>query len=164
MADEQTLRAKRYYPLTSYHFQVEFINMKTNEKMSETSFQEVGGLTVEVTAEELQEGGVNDYSHRLPGKTKYGNLVLKRGSMGTDSKLIKWVLDAVKNRTFDPMHVYVSLLNEKHDPVISWQFFRAWPVKLVSSDLKATDSSIAIETLELSFSYMDRVFNTTPSS
>jgi phage tail-like protein len=60
--------------------------------------------------------------------------------------------------------VYVSLLNENHDPVISWQFFRAWPVKLVSSDLKASDSALAIETLELAFSYMNRVFNDTSSS
>jgi phage tail-like protein len=45
--------------------------------------------------------------------------------------------------------VTISLLNEKHEPVITWRVQNAFPVKVQASDLKADGNEVAIETLEL---------------
>ncbi len=144
-----------YYPPMGFHFRVEFLDTSGATKFPETSFQEVGGLSVEIGTEELSEGGVNDHSHRLPGKAKYGNLTLKRGML-TDSKLVDWIIAAVENYSFEPVNVTVSLLNEKHQPLMSWHFFRAWPVKWSTSDLKSQDNTIVVETFELTYQRFTR--------
>ena len=48
-----------------------------------------GRPTVEVDmTDDIKEGGQNEYIHRLPGRLKWSNLVLKRGT--TDSNLFDW--------------------------------------------------------------------------
>src|SRR5258706_14846567 len=116
-----------HYPPVGFHFRVEFLDTSGARKFNETAFQEVSGLNVEIGSEELSEGGVNNYSHRLPGKVKYGNLVLKRG-LFADSKMVDWITKAVENYDFDPVNITVSLLNASHEPLMSWHFYRAWPV------------------------------------
>lgn len=141
-----------YYPPVGFHFKVEF---GLTDAGSDVRFQEVSGLTSEIGIEELQEGGENRFSHRLPGRVKYGNLVLKRGML-TDSGLIGWFRNAVEEYTFDPVDVQVTLLNEDHDPIMSWSFTNAWPVKWAVSDLKAQDNSLVVETIELAYNYFRR--------
>ena len=47
------------------------------------------GLAVEVEVKEYNEGGINDYVHKLPTRIKYPNLVLKRGVTYEDA-LLDW--------------------------------------------------------------------------
>ena len=42
---------------------------------------EVGGLSVEVEAEEYAEGGENRFKHRMPGPVAYSNLTMKQGML-----------------------------------------------------------------------------------
>lgn len=146
-----------YYPPVGFHFKVEFQldGVTTND----VSFQEVGGLSVEIATEELVEGGVNTYSHRLPGRAKYGNLVLKRGML-TNSGLIDWFKQSVEEYRFSPITMSVHLLNSSHEPLVVWNFDRAWPVKWVVSDLKAQDSGIVVETIEFAYRSFRKTVNT----
>lgn len=144
-----------YYPPMGFHFRVEFLTDNGARKFDETSFQEVSGLSVEIGTEELSEGGVNNFSHRLPGKIKFGNIVLKRG-MVLDSKLATWISAAVENYEFEPLTLAISLLNFKHQPLMTWHFYRAWPVKWTTSDFKAQDNSIVVETVELAYQRFTR--------
>ncbi|MEI7926440.1 MAG: phage tail protein, partial [Chloroflexota bacterium] len=41
------------------------------------TFMEVRGLSVEVEVQSIEEGGQNEFSHRVPGRMKWPNLVLK---------------------------------------------------------------------------------------
>jgi phage tail-like protein len=41
-------------------------------------------------------------------------------------------------------------LNENHEPVVNWKVKNAFPVKIQSSDLRASGNDMAIETLEIS--------------
>jgi phage tail-like protein len=141
-----------YYPPVGFHFEVTF---GIGETESDARFQEVGGLSTEIGTEELQEGGENRFSHKLPGRTKFGNLILKRGML-VDSKLIDWFKNAIENLSFEPADVEVTLLNEEHDPVMSWSFTKAYPVKWSVSDLKAQDNAIVVETIELAYNYFRR--------
>ena len=138
-----------YYPPVGFHFRVEFVNIGND---NDIRFQSVAGLNVEYDVEAYKEGGENRFEHKLPVRTKYPDLSLKRGML-TDSEVIKWCLDAFQNRVFRPAQINVSLLNEKHDPLKTWRVMRAWPKKWAVSDLNAGENALVIETLELSYSH-----------
>ncbi|HEB76482.1 MAG TPA: phage tail protein [Nitrospirae bacterium] len=141
------------YPPVGFHFKVEF--RLDGVVDGDSRFQEVSGLTSELGIEEVNEGGENRFSHRLPTRAKYGNLVLKRGLL-KDSRLIKWFRDAVEDFEFEPADVLVTLLNEEHKPLMGWNFVNAWPVKWVVSDFKAQENAVVVETIELAYNYFKR--------
>ena len=120
------------------------------------SFQEVSGLSVTITPLEVKEGGENRFSHRLPQRPKYGNLVLRRGML-TGSPLIRWVQTSINLFSFKPVAVVVSLMNANRGLVASWQFVNAYPVALKMSEFKAQENTIALETLELCYDYFQQI-------
>jgi phage tail-like protein len=130
-----------------FHFKVEF---GAGSAEQDNRFQEVTGLSAEVTTEELREGGLNECAHRLPTGAKYGNLTLKRGFIN-DSEVSAWCRKAVENFEFERRDVTVTLLNEEHNPLATWNFTGAYPVKWSLADFKAQENALAIETLELAY-------------
>ena len=138
-----------YYPPVGFHFKVEFVGIGND---NDVRFQSVSGLTVEFDTETFKEGGENRFEHKLPLRSKYPDLSLKRGML-TDSKVIKWCLDALHNRDFKPAQINVILLNEEHQPLKTWTIYHAWPKKWSVSDFGAQDNSIVVETLDLSYNY-----------
>lgn len=138
-----------YYPPVGFHFMVEFLGIGND---NDIRFQTVSGLSVEYDAETFREGGENRFEHKLPVRTKYPDLSLKRGML-KDSGVITWCLDAFQNRTFRPIQINVVLLNENHEPLRAWQVFNAWPKKWSVSDFNAQENALVIETLDLSYSY-----------
>lgn len=138
-----------YYPPVGFHFKVEFVGVGND---NDVRFQSVAGLSLEYDTESYKEGGENRFEHKLPLRTKYPDLSLKRGML-TDSKVIKWCLDALQNREFKPIQINVILLNEEHQALKTWNIYNAWPKKWSVSDLNSQDNSIVIESLELSYNY-----------
>tara|TARA_B100000508_G_scaffold124036_1_gene107098 strand:+ start:151 stop:591 length:441 start_codon:yes stop_codon:yes gene_type:complete len=138
------------YPPVSFHFKVEFNGISSQE--ADVQFQSVAGLSVDIETEEFAEGGENRFKHKFPVRTKFPNLVLKRG-MVTDSKLIDWCRDAIESFQFEPLDLTVKLLNEEHEPLLTWNVVHAYPVKWNVSDLNAEENKIAIETIELAYNY-----------
>jgi phage tail-like protein len=138
-----------YYPPWAFYFKVEF---SISKGRNDVRFQAVSGLTVEYDMEEYKEGGENRFTHKLPVRTKYADLVLKRGML-TDSAVIKWCLDAFRDRVFTPADVNVILMNEAGDPLRTWKVAHAIPRKWSVNDLNANDNAVVIETMELSYRY-----------
>lgn len=138
-----------YYPPVGFHFKVEFIGLGND---NDVRFQAVSGLSLEYDTETYKEGGENRFEHKLPGRTKYSDLTLKRGML-LDSEVMNWVLDGLQNRSFSPRQVNISLLNAEHQPLRTWAVQRAWPRKWSVADLNAQENSVLIETLELSYSH-----------
>lgn len=138
------------YPFTGFHFLVVFEIFP--QLPNDARFQEVTGLTTEVNLETYNEGGENRFVHRLPGRTKYADLVLKRG-MTLASGVAAWCLDAVENFNYQPTNLLVSLLNEQHLPVSSWYVVNAIPIKYEISGLNAEQSQLVIESLTLRYEY-----------
>ena len=136
-----------YYPPLGFHFKVEFASIK-----GEFQFQSVSGLTVDLETEEIGEGGENRFKHKLPVKTKFPNLVLKRGLL-VDSELIKWCREAVEDFNITPTDITISLLNEEHEPLMTWNVVHAYPVKWATADFSAEESKMVIETIELAYNY-----------
>jgi phage tail-like protein len=148
---------KRWVPPVVFHFRVSFDTtiedgggVDTTTENGDGRFQEVSGLTAEISTEEYREGGLNVYAHRLPTGAKFGNLVLTRGYM-RGTAIAQWCRDAIEHFTFAPKNVDVVLLNDKHQPLAQWKFTGAYPVKWSLSDLKAMDNAIAIESMELAY-------------
>lgn len=139
-----------YYPPLGFHFKVEFNGISTKE--TDIQFQSVAGLSVDIETEEFAEGGENRFKHKFPVRSKFPNLVLKRGVV-TDSKLIDWCKDAIESFQFEPIDLTVKLLNEEHEPLITWNVVHAFPVKWSVSDLNAEESKVLLETIELSYNY-----------
>ena len=144
-----------YTPPVGFHFRVDF-GIAPGIR-DDVLFQEVGGLGAEVTTEDLVEGGENRFTHRLPVRTKYSNLVLKRG-LFVDSALTDWVRNAIENLEATDEHkpttVNVVLLDEKGEPLgHSYNFNSAWPVKWSISDLKSSSNEVVVESLELSYQF-----------
>ena len=65
-------------PVPAYAFHVEV------DDIIEASFVGCSGLNVTRQAEELSEGGVNDYKHWLHGPVSYGKITLRRGIVHSD--------------------------------------------------------------------------------
>ena len=138
-----------YYPPWSFYYRVEFGVSKNKD---DVRFQSVAGLSVEYDVEEYREGGENRFTHKLPVRTKYSDLVLKRGML-TGSELVQWCFRALRDREFQPTDVNVILMNEKGEPLRTWKVAHAVPRKWVVSDLNANENQVVVETLELSYRY-----------
>ena len=138
-----------YYPPLGFYYQVKF---GISEDKNDMRFQSLSGLSVEYDYENYKEGGENRFEHKLPVRTKYTDLVLKRGML-TDSTVLSWFLDAFRNRIFSPADINVILMNEKGEPLRTWKVAHAIPKKWLVSDLNANESSVVIETLELTYRY-----------
>lgn len=140
-----------YYPPVGFHFKVEFINIGND---NDSRFQSVSGLNMEFDVETVREGGENRFEHKLPTRAKYPDLSLKRGLL-LNSDVINWLKDALQNRDIQPTSVRISLLNDQHEPLMTWKVHNAWPRKWSVSDLNAGENALVVESLEISYSYFD---------
>jgi phage tail-like protein len=142
------------YPPLGYHFVVSFYGL--TDSPQDFKFQSVSGLSAEMEYEEVKEGGVNQHVHQLPVRSKFSELVLKRG-MFKGSKLVKWANEAIDNFEFRPLDMEVSLLNEMHEPLQTWKVIHALPKKLEVSAFDAEKSELVIETITLSYNYFKTI-------
>ena len=138
-----------YYPPWGFYYKVEF---DISKNKNDVRFQTVSGLSVEYDMEEFKEGGENRFTHKLPVRTKYSDMVLKRGML-TDSEVIQWCLKAFRDREFKPSDVNVILMNEKGEPLRTWKVAHVVPKKWLISDLNAHENALVIETLEMTYRY-----------
>ena len=131
------------YPLPVFHFQVEW------GSDSQMGFTEVSGLTLENQPIEYRDGASPQYSVlKMPGIPKFSNITLKRGVVAANNEFYDW-LNTTKLNQVERRDLIISLLNEEHEPVMSWKVVNAFPVKVEGPGLKSTGNEVAIETLEL---------------
>lgn len=127
------------YPLTKFHFQVEWSG-------NNGSFQEVTGL--EMTREKAEYRGGMDHNfvkQQIPGMKTFGALTLKRGTFAGDNDFFIWWNGTPPERR----DLVIKLLNATQDTVVTWKVIRAFPTKVTSTDLNATNNEVAIESIEL---------------
>ncbi|KAA3624881.1 MAG: phage tail protein [Bacteroidetes bacterium] len=137
------------YPLAKFHFQVDWGGTKIG-------FSEVSGLDVETDIIEYRSGASPEYTPiKQPGLKKYSNITLKRGVFQSDNEFYDWwketrmFQEGNSTGSIYRRDITISLLNEEHEPIINWKLKRAWASKVQSTDLNASNSETAIETLEI---------------
>jgi phage tail-like protein len=107
----------------------------------------VSGLESETVVVEYRTGAESNRVRKLPGLTKYANIVLKRG-LTRDLSLWNWRQSVVNGKT-DRRSGSIILLDESRKQVLRWHFVEGWPVKWEGPALDATANEVAIETLEI---------------
>ena len=106
------------------------------------------GLAVEYEVFEYQEGGFNDFVHRLPGRRKYPNVKLTRPLDQDSPTIVQWVSKMVTK--VERKHAEITVLDANGAVVCRWNLTDVCPVKWTGPTLDASGNQIANETLELS--------------
>jgi len=143
------------YPPVGFHFIVAF--QLVPQVPNDIAFQEVSGLTVDMEMESYVEGGENRFTHQLPTRTRYADLVLKRGLSPMSSGIFNWARNSVEFFNFQPINLTVSLLNADHVPIASWYVVNAIPKRWEVSAFNAEQGSVVIETMQLSYQYFKNI-------
>lgn len=144
------MAAKGDYPIPKFHFRVEW------GEDFRIGFTEVSGLDFETEVIEYREGNSKKYSTiKQAGLTKFSNVTLKRGTFEGDYAFYKewrktyYFQEGNATGSKYRRTVTIELMNENHEPMITWKLLNAWPSKVQSTDLKADANEVAIETMEL---------------
>ena len=136
------MAVQRDNPYANFNF---LVDIGSGEELQ---FAEVEIPAAEVDVVEYREGGDRVSStRRLPGRARYGNVVLRRGISGR-LELWEW-FKAIRDGQLLRRHVTITLLDEQRQPVQRWLLRDAWPTKYDASDLNAKGNDVVIETLEL---------------
>ncbi len=130
------------YPLSTNHFTVSWGG-------SRIGVTEVTGLSMGIETILYREGSSPEYSpDKMPGQMKNDNVILKRGIVKSDNEFYEW-LNTIQLNKVERRDLIISLLNEEHEPVISWKLKNAFPVRIEWSDLKANANEPAFESIEI---------------
>lgn len=128
-------------PYKAFNFIVEI------DGVSAAGFTECSGLSTTTDVIEYREGNERSGTRKLPGLTKFTNIVLKRG-MTRSRDLWNWrktVIDGAVERKSGA----IVLLADDRTPVGRFRFRDGWPTKWEGPALNAKSSEVAIETLEI---------------
>jgi phage tail-like protein len=129
-------------PYKNFNFVVEI------DGISIAAFCEVSGLVSETEVIEYRNGSDKTSTVRkLPGLTRYANIVLKRG-VTQDNQLWLW-RKAIEQGTPDRRSGVIVLLDDERNPVRRWRFSEGWITKFDGPDLNAKGNDVAIETIEI---------------
>ena len=139
-----------YYPPVSFHFKVEVLGLAAND--NDVRFTEVSGLSVEMGTEEIPEGGENRFLQKFPTRAKYPELILKRGLL-VNSEIVTWIRECLEDYNIQPKNLYIKLLNDEHQPLLTWRIVNAYPTKWVVSDFNASSNTVVVETLQFFYQY-----------
>lgn len=138
-----------FLPPVGFHFRVDFIGLSLGD---DVRFTEVSGLSMELGNEEVPEGGENRFVQKYPTRTRFPELVMKRGLL-KQSLVWSWLHECLVDYRITPRSLDIMLLNEQHLPLMVWHVIGAWPTKWSVSDLNANSNSYTVETLQLTYQY-----------
>jgi len=110
-------------------------------------FREVKGLEATIPVEEYAEGGLNDHAHKLPGRARFSTILLRRGS-SESLELFDWIEKAMRGE-LEFRSGSIMALDAAEQPVLIWEFRKAWPCRYEGSDFDRAKPQLHIETLEL---------------
>ena len=140
--------ASRNDPYPAFNFQINF------DDVSAGGFTECSGLQIETEVQDYPEGGQNSFIHRRPGRSTQSNITLKRGIVNRE--LWDWYLELVHGAVrFKRGTIVVRDATGTRD-VMVWHLRNAFPRKWVGPELNASQSQVAVETLELAHQGFDR--------
>jgi len=142
-------------PLKAFNFRIALIDTSTQFSTAVDAtalvlggFSECSGLDTTLQIEDYIEGGVNDYVHKLPTRVTWGNITLKRGITILAEDLWNWHHAFVEGNV-PRRDGLIMLGNDQNAPIKTWIFKRGLPVKWSGPAFNASQSAVAIETLEI---------------
>jgi phage tail-like protein len=132
--------SQRDDPFKVFNFLVEI------DGVTRAGFSEASGLESETAVIEYRAG--NEHAARkLPGLTRYANIVLRRG-VTQDRELWDWRQNIVDGNP-DRRNGSIILLDDQRQAVVRWSFREGWISKWQGPAFNAKSNEVAIETIEI---------------
>ncbi len=113
----------------------------------QAGFQEISGIMSETESIEYREGNEAITARKLPGLNKFGNITLKRG-IAIGQEILDW-RKKVTDGDIDRQEISIIVMDELRQPQVRYNLTKAWPCKWTGPELKAGDSSVAVEQLDI---------------
>jgi phage tail-like protein len=147
-------------PIKSYNFLISLLDTSSSLALAKSitlsaimdvalgGFSECSGLEMALDVEEYKEGGRNGEILKFPTRVKWSNITLKKG-VGAGTDLWDWLYGFVQGQGKRRDGIIV-LQNDLHIPNNIWYFRRGLPVKYTGPTMNATQSNVAIESIEIS--------------
>jgi phage tail-like protein len=135
-------------PYKAFNFLVEIGGI------ARAAFSEVSGLESETAVIEYRVGGESNRARKLPGLTKYANIVLRRG-VTQDAELWNW-RQSVVDGNIDRRNGSIILLDDDRTEVVRWNFFNGWISRWEGPALNAKANEVALETIEIAHERLER--------
>jgi phage tail-like protein len=133
-------------PLVSFSFAVEVQGIISGY------FSEVSGLGSETEVTEhkvISEDGLKEIVRKIPGRSKWGDISLKRGitsimDVWAWRKMVEDgnIVGARKNGS-------IMMLNQSGEIVAKWDFVNAWPSKVSGPSVQSDSSALGVEEMTL---------------
>ncbi|MCA9543225.1 MAG: phage tail protein [Myxococcales bacterium] len=130
---------RKHDHIGQFNFRVEI------DGVTQAAFKAVEGLDSETEVIEYQDGD-DIILRKRPGRTKYSNIICKRGYISTD-ELWLW-RKAVMEGKVDRKSGSIILLNDNGQEVMRYNFFEAWPAKWKGFTLDGKGTDVAVEEIE----------------
>lgn len=139
-------------PFGNYYFSFELDGVEV------AHFMEFSGLKTAAEVYEIQEGGLNSTTHKLPSGSKYENLTL-RYATHVSQQLAEW-RDKYINDEFGlrkDCSGAVVMRNNKGEEIRRYSFHECWPVSWEGPSMASGGSALAIESVEIAYDglYLD---------
>ncbi|MDE2778223.1 MAG: phage tail protein [Chloroflexota bacterium] len=110
-------------------------------------FTGCSGLSAEIEVETYQEGGLNDYEHKLPGRTSYGNISLT-GGVGNSIFMWDWfhraAVGEVRRRD-----ISIVMYMRNNFEAMRWNLTGAIPVAWEGPEFDAESEEVTVHSLEI---------------
>lgn len=112
------------------------------------AFTEFTLPSLQMDTQEIKEGGQNAFTHKLPVRITAGTATLRQG-VSNNFDLLKWYMDVLKGDiAAATRQVTVVMLDTQYEPLMTWTFRNAYPVKWGGPSFKTDSNSVAIEEIE----------------
>jgi phage tail-like protein len=63
------------------------------------------------------------------------------------------VRECIEEFAIEPKNIDVKLLNEEHQPLLTWHLVNAYPTKWSVSDMNASNNAVMVESLQFFYQY-----------
>ncbi|NIM91631.1 MAG: phage tail protein [Candidatus Aminicenantes bacterium] len=134
-------------PIGQFHFRVEIDGITT------AAFKVVEGL--ESSSEVVEyRSGMDPFLRKMPGITKYSNIILKRGYV-TNDELWNWRKKVVEGN-IERKSGSIVITRSNREQILRIDFYDAWPVRWKLSTLDSMGNECLIEELEIAVEKLER--------
>lgn len=148
-----TNAASRVDPFRNYLFRVEIDGIQT------AAFSEATIPNSTTDSVEYREGTDPNYSRKLGGLTKFGDLTLKKG-LTVSLELYNWY-QLIENSGPDASggrkNISLMLMDSSGNITARWNILNAWPTGYEASGMNASGNEVEVETFTITLEKMERV-------
>ena len=123
------------------------------EGVTQGAFLACDGLEARVDVVDFSDGD-NLIAHKRPGRTRYANIVLRRG-MTLNTELWNW-FTAVANGRIERRAGSIIVCGDDGSEAFRYNFFEGWPCRWKSLELDADQAGTLVEAIEIAVEKIER--------